>query len=136
MGLRQRHIQIFSSEFYRALPLRKCFIKALGTYRPNFFLIRLYYSSKTEWIFICSIECGAGRDRKTKKILARRKSFLGPLFHSSLPQSSFLMFFSSDRYRSSLGSDRDANVFHFYIDNPSVNIIQYNTQRWAYYLNF
>ena len=69
----------------------------------------------------------AGRDRKTKKILARRKSFLGPLFHSSLPQSSFLMFFSSDRYRSSLGSDRDANVFHFYIDNPSVNIIQYTT---------
>ena len=53
-----------------------------------------FQRSKTEWIFICSIECGAGRDRKTKKILARRKSFLGPLFHSSLPQSSFLMFFS------------------------------------------
>ena len=42
------------------------------------------------------------------------------------------MFFSSDRYRSSLGSDRDANAFNFYIDNPSVNIIQYNTQGWAY----
>ena len=37
------------------------------------------------------------------------------------------MFFSCDRYRSSLGSDRDANAFNFYIDNPSVNIIQYNT---------
>ena len=32
------------------------------------------------------------------------------------------MFFSSDRYGSSLGSDRDANAFNFYIDNPSVDI--------------
>ena len=71
----------------------------------------------------------AGRDRKTKKILARRKSFLGPLFHSSSSSSSFLMFFSSDRYGSSLGSDRDANAFKFYIDNPSVDIYVYT--HWA-----
>ena len=35
------------------------------------------------------------------------------------------MFFSSDRYGSSLGSDRDANAFNFYIDNPSVDIYKF-----------